>query len=261
VTEWLPISSTGHLILFEQFLKFDSAGESFMEMYRVVIQLGSILAVLVLFFDKLNPFSKKKSEKKKIRTWRLWVKVIIGVIPAAVLGFFLDDIFDKYLYNYVTVAITLVIYGVLFIVIENMNKKREPKYPTVDKMDYKTALAIGGFQCLALIPGTSRSGSTILGGMVMGTSRTAAAEFSFFLAIPVMFGASLLKMVKHGFAMTAGEAGILILGFITAFVVSVAAIRFLMDFVKKHDFKLFGWYRIALGTIVFIVFIISIFAK
>ena len=258
ITEWLPISSTGHLILFEQFLNFENTSESFMSMYRVVIQLGSILAVIVLFFNKLNPFSKKKTEKQRHSTYRLWIKVIIAVIPAGVLGVLFDDLLDSIFYNYITVASTLIIYGVLFILLEKRNKGKEFKYKSISQMSYKTAFKVGAFQCLSLIPGTSRSGSTILGGVFLGASRQTAAEFSFFLAVPVMLGASLLKMLKYGFDMTGAEFAILIFGFVTAFIVSVAVIRFLMDFVKKHDFKLFGWYRIVLGIIVFAVFIFSL---
>ncbi len=257
ITEWLPISSTGHLILFEQFLNFENASESFMSMYRVVIQLGSILAVIVLFFNKLNPFSKKKTEKQRHSTYRLWIKVIIAVIPAGVLGVLFDDILDSIFYNYITVACTLIIYAVLFILLENRNKARKFKYNKIGDMSYATALKVGAFQCLSLIPGTSRSGSTILGGVFLGASRQTAAEFSFFLAVPVMLGASLLKMIKYGFAMTGAEFAILVFGFVTAFIVSVGVIRFLMDFVKKHDFKLFGWYRIVLGVIVLGFFIFA----
>jgi len=259
ITEWLPISSTGHLILFEEFLKFESVSDGFMEMYRVVIQLGSILAVALLFFNKLNPFSKKKTEKQRIRTYRLWLKVILAVIPAGILGLLFDDVLDSIFYNYITVACTLIIYGILFIWVEKRNRGRRFECTSVDKISFKNAALIGAFQCLSLIPGTSRSGSTILGGIFLGCDRTSAAEFSFFLALPVMLGASLLKIVKHGLIMAFEEYIILIAGFITAFIVSVFVIRFLMDFVKKHNFTVFGWYRIALGIIVFIYFIISLF--
>lgn len=253
ITEWLPISSTGHMILANEFLNL-SVSASFMEMFEVVIQLGSILAVLVIFFHKLNPFSPKKSAEEKKSTLSLWGKVIIGIIPAGVIGILFDDKINELFYNSLTIAVTLIIYGVLFILVENLNKNRRPKVKDVQGIGWQLALAIGCAQVLALIPGTSRSGATIIGGMLFGLSRTAAAEFSFFLAVPVMFGASALKLLKFGFSFTAMELGLLAAGFITAFLVSMAAIRFLMKFIQKHDFKPFGYYRIALGIIILIVF-------
>lgn len=249
VTEWLPISSTGHMILADEFIRLN-VSDAFKEMFLVVIQLGAILAVLVLYFHKLNPFSPKKSAEEKKETFSLWGKVIVACIPAAVIGLLFDDKIDALFYNYITVAVTLIVYGVLFIVIENRNKNRTPKVNTLAELSYQTALFIGVFQVLSLIPGTSRSGATILGAILIGTSRYVAAEFTFFLAIPVMFGASLLKIVKFGFAFSGSEIAILLTGMIVAFVVSVFAIKFLMGYIKKHNFKAFGWYRIVLGVIV-----------
>lgn len=253
ITEWLPISSTGHMILVEEFLKLN-ASESFMEMFRVVIQLGAILAVVVLYFHKLNPFSPSKSLKEKRNTMFIWYKVIIGVIPAAVLGFLFDDWLDEHLYNYLTVAIMLIIYGVLFIVIENRNKSRRSKINSFNDLSFRTAFLIGVFQVLALVPGTSRSGATIIGGIILGASRSVAAEYSFFLAIPVMFGASALKLVKFGLSFTGLEISILLTGMIVAFVVSIIAIKFLMRYIKNNDFVPFGWYRIILGILVMAYF-------
>ncbi len=257
ITEWLPISSTGHMILVDEFLKLDVSKE-FLDMFLVVIQFGSILAVLVLFFHKLNPFSPRKSAQEKRQTLGLWGKVIVGSIPAAVLGLLFNDLLTEYLYNYQTVALMLILYGILFIVLENRNRKRRPRVNTLEQLDYKTAFAMGAFQVLAMIPGTSRSGSTILGAMFIGTSRFVAAEFSFFLAIPVMFGASGLRIVKYGletgFAISSTEWMVLLTGLVVAFVVSLAAIRFLMGFIKKHDFKPFGYYRIVLGILVLLYF-------
>jgi len=252
ITEWLPISSTGHMILLNEFIKLD-VSEDFWEMFEVVIQLGAIMAVVVLYFEKLNPFSKKKDKFKKKETMQIWYKVIVACLPAAVIGLLLDDWIDEHFYNYVVVAIMLIVYGVLFIIMENYNKRRKPKMKTLAQLDYKTAALIGVFQILALIPGTSRSGATILGAILLGTSRSLAAEFTFFLGIPVMFGASLLKIVKHGLAFSAAEIGILILGMVVAFVVSVFAIRFLVGYIKKHDFKFFGIYRIVLGIAVLVI--------
>lgn len=253
ITEWLPISSTGHMILFEKLLQMN-VSDSFAEMFRVVIQFGSILAVVVLYFTQLNPFSKTKTEIKKRQTWNLWFKVILAIIPSAVFGLLFDDWFDTHFYNYVVVAIALIVYGVAFIVIEKRHKNIAPKVETVENIPYRTAIGIGLFQVLALIPGTSRSGSTILGGILLGVSRTAAAEFSFFLAIPTMLGASALKLVKY-FAdgnslFTGTEWGILIIGCVTAFVVSLAAIKALMEYVRRHSFSAFGVYRIILGAAV-----------
>lgn len=259
VTEWLPISSTGHLILLEQWLPL-KASEAFMEMFDVVIQLGAILAVIVLFFHKLNPFSPKKNDVQKKKTWSLWFKVIVAVIPSAVLGFLLDDWMDAHLYNYVVVAIMLVVYGVAFILVERRNQGRKPRIRTTDQLSYQTAFLVGMFQVLALVPGTSRSGATILGAILLGMSRTAGAEFSFFLAIPTMLGASLLKGVKfvlEGNAMAGGEVVSLIVASLVAFVVSLVAIRGLMDYVKKHSFSMFGAYRIVLGAAVLLYFLIT----
>lgn len=253
ITEWLPISSTGHMILANEIINLSVSAE-FMEMFEVVIQLGSILAVVVLFFHKLNPFSPKKSSEEKRDTFSLWGKVIIGIIPAGVIGLLFDNQINSLFYNSLTIAITLIIYGVLFILVENRNKKLQPKVDSVKQISWQLALAIGCAQVLALIPGTSRSGATIIGAMLFGLSRTAAAEFSFFLAVPVMFGASALKLLKFGFNFTGMELAILLIGCVTAFLVSLAAIRFLMNFIKKHDFKPFGYYRIALGIIILIVF-------
>jgi undecaprenyl-diphosphatase len=211
------------------------------------------MAVVVLYFEKLNPFSKKKDKSKKKETMQIWYKVIVACLPAAVIGLLLDDWIDEHFYNYVVVAVMLIVYGVLFIIMENYNKSRKPKMKTLAQLDYKTAALIGVFQILALIPGTSRSGATILGAILLGTSRSLAAEFTFFLGIPVMFGASLLKIVKHGLAFSAAEIGILILGMVVAFVVSVFAIRFLVGYIKKHDFKFFGIYRIVLGIAVLVI--------
>lgn len=254
ITEWLPISSTGHLILLEQFIKLN-VSDSFMEMFRVVIQLGAIMAVVVLYFHKLNPFSPKKNKEEKKNTWSLWFKVVIACIPAVIFSVF-DDKMDELFYNWITVAITLIIYGILFIIIENKNKNAVAKVNDVNDMSYKLALIIGLFQVLAIIPGTSRSGSTIIGGILFGASRAVAAEFTFFLGIPVMFGASLLKILKFGFAFTTIEVVTLLIGMITAFIVSIIVIKFLMNYIKKHDFKVFGWYRIILGILVILYFLI-----
>jgi undecaprenyl-diphosphatase len=259
ITEWLPVSSTGHMILFNEFVKLDVSPE-FFELFEVVIQFGSILAVVFLFFDKLNPFSKNKDEVMKKKTWSLWFKVLVAVIPAAVIGLLLDDWFNEHFYNYVVVAIALIVYGVLFIVIERLNKNKPKKVEDVYDIDYITALKIGCFQVLSLVPGTSRSGSTILGASLVGVSRSAAAEFSFFLGIPVMLGASLLKILKfvvNGSTMTSTEIMVLIVGLVTAFVVSLIVIKFLMSFVRRHSFEPFGWYRIALGVIVLGYFVIK----
>ena len=256
ITEWLPVSSTGHMIIAEDFLKL-SVSESFWEMFLVVIQLGAILAVICMYFNKLNPFSSKKSKTQKKATWDIWGKVIVGVLPAAILGFLLDDWMDEHLYNSITVATTLIAYGILLILVENLNKNKQFSTKNFKHLSYKKALAIGCFQTLSLVPGTSRSGSTILGAMLMGTSREIAAEYSFFLAIPVMFGASLLKIAKFilkaEVLITSNEIAVLIVGVITSFIVSLFAIKFLVGFVKKYDFKVFGWYRIILGIIVILL--------
>lgn len=257
ITEWLPISSTGHLILVEEFLKLN-VSDAFMEMFRVVIQLGAIMAVVVLYFGKLNPFSPKKSKTQKRETWNIWGKVVVGVLPAAIIGLKFDDYMNNHFYNWKTVSITLIVYGILFIVLENINKNKNFRIKNFKHLSYKAALGIGCFQVLSLIPGTSRSGSTILGAMILGTNREVAAEYSFFLAIPVMFGASLLKLVKFflktGLSFSSLEIQVLIAGLITAFVVSVIAIKFLMKYIRKHDFRVFGWYRIILGILVIMYF-------
>ena len=261
VTEWLPISSTGHMILLDEFIKLD-VSDGFLNMFLVVIQLGAICAVPVMFFEKLNPFSKKKSSEERKATYEIWGRVIVGVIPAAIVGLFLDDICDKYLNNYVVVAIALAVYGIAFIVIERLRAGREFRALTVYDITYRDALLIGLFQVLSLIPGTSRSGSTIIGGMLVGVSRTASAEFSFFMAIPVMLGASLLKIVKFvaaGFSATAPEIAVLIIGMAVSFLVSLAAIKFLMDFVRRHTFTAFGVYRIVLAVIVAGYFVLNTF--
>lgn len=255
VTEWLPISSTGHMILVNEFIRLNVSKE-FMEMFLVVIQLGAILAVVVLYFGKLWPFTTPSKGWIKKETLSLWFKVLVAVLPAALIGLPFDDKIDALFYNYQTVAFTLILYGVLFIVIENHNKGRKPRVRSFEQLSYPMALFIGVFQVLALIPGTSRSGATILGATLLGASRYIAAEFSFFLAIPVMFGASLLKLLKFGFAFTGTEAAILIVGMVTAFVVSVLAIKFLMGYIKKNDFKAFGYYRIVLGALVIVYFLL-----
>ena len=259
ITEWLPISSTGHLILVDEFIKLD-ASDAFKEMFNVVVQLGAILAVVVLYFNKLNPFSPKKSRTQKIHTIQLWMKVIVACIPAAVLGILFDDWMEAHFHNYIVVAIMLIVYGILFIWVENWNKTTEPSVTKLSTLSYKTALYIGLFQVLSLIPGTSRSGATILGALLLGVSRYVAAEFTFFLAIPVMFGASGIKLLKffgEGAGITGMEVAMLSVGCIVAFVVSVIAIKFLMGYIKKNDFKVFGYYRIVLGILVLGYFLIS----
>jgi len=249
ITEWLPISSTGHMILAEQFLTLNVSPE-FLEMFNVVIQLGAILAVVVLFFHKLWPFCAPREGFIKKDIFTLWMKVILAVIPAAAIGLPLDDWFNEHFYNYQTVAVMLILYGVLFIIIENYNKRRTPRVERFSQLTWQMALFIGMFQVLSLIPGTSRSGATILGAILLGTSRYIAAEFSFYLAIPVMFGASLLKLVKFGFSFTGAECIILFTGMVVAFVVSILAIKFLLTYIKRNDFKAFGYYRIVLGFLV-----------
>lgn len=253
ITEWLPISSTGHMILVNEFIKLNVT-EEFWEMFQVVIQLGAIMAVVVLYFSKLNPFSKSKTELEKKSTWDLWFKVIVAALPAAIIGLPFDDLIDELFYNYQTVSITLIAYGVLFIIVEMRNKNKKPVVTELNELTFKTAAIVGVFQILALIPGTSRSGATIVGAMLIGCSRYVAAEFTFFLAIPVMFGASLLKLLKFGLAFTSTEFVILVAGMVTAFVVSILAIKFLMGYIKKNDFKVFGYYRIVLGLLVIAYF-------
>ena len=259
VTEWLPISSTGHMILLDEFIKLNVSGE-FKELFLMVIQLGAILAVPILFFEKLNPFSKRKNEAENKNTWNLWFKVFVGVAPAAVFGILLDELCDKYLHNYVVVSIALIVYGVVFILIEKFSSKIPKKVERAEDLSYTDALKIGAFQLLSLVPGTSRSGSTIIGGLLSGVSREASAEFSFFMAIPIMVGISGLKILKfilNGFTATLTEISLLLIGMAVAFAVSYFAIKFLIDFVKRHDFKPFGIYRICLGVIVFAYFLIS----
>ncbi|MBE5941653.1 MAG: undecaprenyl-diphosphate phosphatase [Lachnospiraceae bacterium] len=277
ITEWLPISSTGHLILVDEFVKLHQS-EAFMEMFNVVIQLGAILAVVVLYWEKLWPFHTKKkasnanwfkSEPKNKATQIgqsfcnnycfmdkiiLWFKIVLACVPAMVVGLPLDDWMEEHFHNATVVSLALIVYGVIFIIIENYNKKRKPRIDSLEALTFKDAFLIGVFQVLSLIPGTSRSGSTIIGGILLGTSRELAAEFTFFLAIPVMFGASLLKLLKFGLAFTGTELAVLIIGMVVAFVISILAIKFLMGYIKKHDFKVFGWYRIVLGIIVLLYF-------
>lgn len=255
ITEWLPISSTGHMILVDEFIKLTMTA-AFKEMFLVVIQLGAIMAVIILYFNKLNPFSPRKSMQKKQDTVAIWLKVLVGVIPAAVVGLFLDDWLNEHFYNYITVSVMLILYGILFILVENRNKFRTPTTRDFSEMSYKTAFGIGWFQVLSLIPGTSRSGATILGGILLGTSRPIAAEFSFFMSIPIMIGASGLKIVKFGFDFTGAEIVALIIGMVVAFVVSVLTIKFLMHYIRNNDFKVFGWYRIILGIIILLFFLV-----
>ena len=249
LTEWLPISSTGHMILVDEFIQLD-VSKAFMDMFLVVIQLGAILAVVVLNFEKLNPFSHWKTKREKKETFQLWYKVIFACIPAAVIGLTFNHYMEEHFMTAPVVAFTLIFYGVMFILVENYNKNRRPAVTDLNKLSYKTVFIIGLFQVLSLVPGTSRSGSTILGGILFGASRYVAAEFTFFLAIPVMFGASLLKLVKFGFHYTGAEIFILVVGMATAFVVSIISIKFLLQYIKNNDFKAFGYYRIVLGIIV-----------
>lgn len=259
ITEWLPISSTGHMILVDEFVKLNVSQE-FWNMFKYVIQLGAIMAVVVLYWNKIWPFKNDKKQTGivarfvKMDKITLWLKIAVSCLPAIIVGLPLDDIIEEKLSNYVVVALMLIVYGVLFIVIENYNKKRRPKVNKLEEITWSMAACIGIFQLLAMIPGTSRSGATIIGGILIGLSRQIAAEYTFFLAIPVMFGVSFIKILKFGLNFTAYEAAILIVGMVVAFVVSVLAIKFLMGYIKKHDFKVFGWYRIVLGIIVLIYF-------
>lgn len=254
ITEWLPISSTGHMILVEEFLSLH-ASAAFMEMFLVVIQFGSILAVVVIYWNKLVPFSLKGGLKLKKDILSMWPKIVVGCIPAGIYAVTLDEKLSPVFYNYWTVAIMLVLVGILFIFIENYNKGRKPAIVDIAGLTYKTVLLIGVFQLIAAVfPGTSRSGATIVGALLLGVSRTTAAEFTFFLAVPTMLGASLLKLVKFGFAFSTEELVWLVTGMVVAFAVSLLIIRFLMNYIRKHDFKVFGWYRIALGLIVLIIF-------
>ncbi|MBE6625376.1 MAG: undecaprenyl-diphosphate phosphatase [Ruminococcaceae bacterium] len=265
ITEWLPVSSTGHMIIVNDLVPLKVSSE-FWELFEVVIQLGSILAIIVLFFDKLNPWSKNKTPELKKKTWSLWLKVVIATIPTAIIGVPIDLLFDylvgdSQLARILTICVALIVYGIAFILIERLNKNKSKKCEDVYEIDYKTAIGIGCFQSLSVIPGTSRSGSTILGASVLGVSRSAAAEFSFFLAIPVMLGASLLKgakaiLIDH-ISMTSTEVIVLIVGTLTAFAVSLVAVKFLMSFVKNHSFEVFGWYRIAIGAILIVYALIK----
>ncbi len=259
ITEWLPVSSTGHIILLDEFVKL-KVSQEFMEMFEVVIQLGAILAVILLFFHKLNPFSRKKTLVQKKITWGLWLKVIVAVLPSALIGLLLDDWMDAHLYNYVVVAITLILYGVAFLFVERLNRLRPARIKSVYEIDFGTAILIGSFQCLSLIPGTSRSGATILGAIILGVSRGAGAEFSFFLAIPTMLGASALKLLKFlmsSVSATGTEIAVLIVGCVVSFVVSLLVIKGLMEYVRKHSFNVFGFYRIGLGVLVLLYFLIK----
>ncbi|MBR3458323.1 MAG: undecaprenyl-diphosphate phosphatase [Selenomonadaceae bacterium] len=249
LTEWLPVSSTGHMILVDEFIRLD-VSKPFMDMFLVVIQLGAILAVVVLNFEKLNPFSSWKTKREKQLTISLWYKVCLACVPAAVIGLMFNKYMEEHFMTAPVVAGTLIFYGIMFILVENYNRRRRPRIRDLDHLDYRTALIIGIFQVLSLVPGTSRSGATILGGILFGASRYVAAEFTFFLAIPVMFGASALKMVKFGFHYTGEEILVLVVGMVTAFIVSILSIKFLLRYIKNNDFKAFGWYRIALGLVV-----------
>lgn len=266
ITEWLPVSSTGHLILVDEFLQLKvsddtEVNDAFISMFNVVIQLGAILAVVIIFWKKLFPFGKENNQHPlksegfgsyvKMDIMQMWFKVIVACLPAAVIGLLLDDWIDKHFYNPWVVAVALIVFGIAFIVVENWNKSKKPKISTINELTYNAALIIGVFQLIAaLFPGTSRSGATIVGALLIGVSRTVAAEFTFYLAVPVMFGASLLKLLKYDGGFNGTQLGILAVGMITAFVVSIFVINFLMDYIKKHDFKVFGWYRIVLGILV-----------
>ena len=264
VTEWLPISSTGHLILVEKLIPFTGTSENFFGMFDVVIQLGAILAVVVLFWKQIWPFALTKKEREgkkgaasfiKMDIMTLWFKILVSCVPAAVIGILFDEVFEALFYNPVCIAIALIVFGIAFIVIENWNKGRKSKINSLEEITYQTALLIGAFQLIAAIfPGTSRSGATIVGALLIGVSRTVAAEYTFFLAIPVMFGASLLKVVKFGFDFSSLELALLLIGTVVSFVVSVFVLRFLLGYIKKHDFKVFGWYRIVLGIVVLLYF-------
>ena len=250
ITEWLPVSSTGHMILLDEFMSL-GLGQDFMDMYLVVIQLGAILAVVVMFWNQLWPFTTKEKGYIKKDTISMWFKIVVACIPAVIVELAFGDQLEKWFYNYIKVSVMLILFGVLFIVVENWNKTRTSKINSIAQITYQTAFMIGVFQLIAAVfPGTSRSGATIIGGLVLGLSRTIAAEFTFYLAVPVMFGASFIKLIKFGFHFTALEAAVLAVGMVTAFIVSILVIRFLMGYIQKHDFKVFGWYRIILGVIV-----------
>lgn len=254
ITEWLPISSTGHLILLNEFISLDVT-EDFFSMFEVVIQLGAILAVVLLFWKEIWPFSAKEKYCIKQDTFLMWFKIIVACIPAAVVEILFGDVIEELFYNYIVIALALIVFGIAFILIENKNQRKRPRMDSIADITWMTAFWIGMFQLIAAVfPGTSRSGATILGGILLGVSRSVAAEFTFFLAIPVMFGASLMKVLKFGFVFSSTELVILIIGMITAFLVSLVVIRFLMGYIKKHDFKVFGWYRIVLGILVLVYF-------
>lgn len=257
ITEWLPVSSTGHMILVDEFLHLN-VSEEFKEMFFVVIQLGAIMAVVVLYFWKLFPFSREKGKVYiKKETISMWLKIVVSCVPAAIVGILFDDEIDALFYNWKTVSVMLILFGIFFIVVERYNRKKVPSIHSIETLTYRAAIIIGLFQLIAAVfPGTSRSGATILGALLIGVSRTVAAEYTFFLAVPVMFGASALKLVKFGFDYSSGEAAVLLVGMISAFVVSVLAIKFLMGYIKKHDFTAFGWYRIALGAAVILYFML-----
>lgn len=255
ITEWLPISSTGHMLLVDEFISLN-ASDDFKEMFFVVIQLGAILAVVTIFWNKMWPFQLKDKTQSVMKkdTWSMWFKTVVACIPGAIVTILFDDYIEAHLHTAVVISIALIFYGIAFIVIENWNKSRTPKVETLNDITYKTAFLIGMFQVLSIIPGTSRSGATIIGALLIGVSRVAAAEFTFFLAVPVMFGLSALKMIKFGLSFTSAEIAILIIGCVVAYLVSIVVIKFLMSYIKKHDFKVFGWYRIVLGVIVLAYF-------
>ena len=255
ITEWLPISSTGHMLLVDEFITLD-ASDSFKDMFFVIIQLGAILAVVTIFWNKMWPFQMKDKTQSVFKkdTWSMWFKTVVACIPGAVVTLLFDDFIEAYLHTAVVISIALIFYGIAFIIIENWNKTRTPKVESLSDITYKTAFLIGMFQVLSIIPGTSRSGATIIGALLLGVSRVAAAEFTFFLAVPVMFGLSALKLIKFGLSFTSAELAILIIGCVVAYLVSILVIKFLMSYIKKHDFKIFGWYRIVLGVIVLLYF-------
>ena len=255
ITEWLPISSTGHMLLVDEFITLD-ASDSFKDMFFVIIQLGAILAVVTIFWKKMWPFQMKDKTQSVFKkdTWSMWFKTVVACIPGAVVTLLFDDFIEAHLHTAVVISIALIFYGIAFIVIENWNKTRTPKVESLSDITYKTAFLIGMFQVLSIIPGTSRSGATIIGALLLGVSRVAAAEFTFFLAVPVMFGLSALKLIKFGLSFTSAELAILIIGCVVAYLVSILVIKFLMGYIKKHDFKIFGWYRIVLGVIVLLYF-------
>lgn len=255
ITEWLPISSTGHMLLVDEFITLD-ASDSFKDMFFVIIQLGAILAVVTIFWNKMWPFQMKDKTQSVFKkdTWSMWFKTVVACIPGAVVTLLFDDFIEAHLHTAVVISIALIFYGIAFIVIENWNKTRTPKVETLNDITYKTAFFIGMFQVLSIIPGTSRSGATIIGALLLGVFRVAAAEFTFFLAVPVMFGLSALKLIKFGLSFTGAELAILIIGCVVAYLVSIVVIKFLMGYIKKHDFKIFGWYRIVLGVIVLLYF-------